>query len=181
MTFDLPLTEQNLILTGYIGPDQPRLGRQIAEQLRMPFVDVEVEIANRADRSIEDIRAYYGETHLKTMEADIVRETALRRSTVIRISGRTLQHADHLPRLQTTGPVICLVIELGAMLRRLHVNMGARYHDPQERAVAFAELKREWAVRGMPGIHEMDTTPLTHEEIIQNVRSLWQDLAIRRG
>ena len=181
MTFDLPLTEQNLILTGYVGHDQPRLGRKIAEQLRMPFIDVEVEIANRADLSVDDIRDYFGETHLKTMEADIVQETALRRSTIIRVSGRTLQHVDHLTRLQTTGPVICLVIELGAMLHRLHVNMGARYHDPQERAIALAELKREWAVRGMPGIHEVDSTTLTDEEIIETVRSLWQEMAIRRG
>ena len=45
----LPFTEQNLILTGYIGPDQPHLGKKIAEQLRMPFFNVELEIAKRVN------------------------------------------------------------------------------------------------------------------------------------
>ena len=36
----LQLTEGNLILTGYIEPNKPRIGRQVAQQLRMPFVDV---------------------------------------------------------------------------------------------------------------------------------------------
>jgi len=181
MTIEFQLTEQNLILTGYIGPDQPLLGRQIASQLHMPFANVEQEIADRVDRPVEEIRAYFGETHLKAIEADIVREAALRRNTVIRVSGRTLVRSDHLTRLQATGPVINLVIALGAMLQRLHVHMGARYHDPQERAIALAQLKREWAVRGAPGIYEIDVMGMTHEQIVTDVVELWQRLTVTRG
>lgn len=181
MTLFLPFTEQNLILTGYVGPDQPHLGRKIAERLRMPVVNVELEIANRVGLPVEEILSYYGETHLKTVEADIVREVALRRSTVIDISGRVLLNSDHFTRFQSTGRIICLVIELGAMLRRLHMTMGARYHDPQERAVALAELKREWAVRRLDGIHKIDTTYQTQEETIAEIVELWQKLAVRRG
>ena len=181
MTLFSPFTEQNLILTGYVGPDQLHLGRKIAEQLRMPFVSVELEIADRVNLPVEDILTYYGATHLKTIEAAIVQETALRRGTVIGISGRILLNGDHLTRLRSTGIVISLVIELGAMLRRLHMTMGARYHDPQERAVALAELKREWAVRGIDGIHEIRTSYQTQEETIAEVVGLWQKLAVRRG
>ena len=177
----LPFTEQNLILTGYIGPDQPHLGKKIAEQLRMPFFNVELEIAKRVNLPVEDILTYYGETHLKTVEADIVQETALRRGSVISISGRILLNGDHLARLQSTGMIVGLVIELGALLRRLHMTMGARYHDPQERAVALAELKREWAVRGGEGIYEINTTYQTQEETIAEVAELWHKLAVRRG
>lgn len=175
----LPFTEQNLILTGYVGPDQPRLGRKIAEHLHMPFVNMELEIAQRVNLPVEEILTYYGETHLKTVEAEIVQEAALRRDTVIGISGRILLNSDHLTRLQSTGIIICLGIELGAMLRRLHTSMGARYHDPQERAVALADLKREWAVRGLDGIHEINTSYQTQEETITEVATLWQELAVR--
>jgi shikimate kinase len=181
MTLFLPFTEQNIILTGYVGPEQPHLARKIAERLRMPVVNVELEIANRVNLPVEEILNYYGETHLKAVEADIVQEVALRRGTVINISGRVLLNGDHLARLQSTGMIVCLVIELGAMLRRLHMTMGAHYHDPQERAVALAELKREWAIRHIDGIHKIDTTYQTQEETITEVAELWQKLAVRRG
>ena len=177
----LPSTEQNLILTGYIGPDMPQLGRQIANRLNLPYTNVEGQIAERLDMTIDEIRDYFGETRLKAIEMEMVQEAALRRRTVIRISGRTLVHVDHLARLQATGPAICLTIALDAMLQRLHINMGARYHDPAERALALGELKREWAVRGQPGIHEVDTTYLDTTEIIEKVALLWQSLAIERA
>lgn len=181
MTDFLPFSYRNLILTGYIGPNQLALSRQIASHLRMPFVNVETEIADRVGLPVDQIRDYYGETRLKSIEAEIVSEAMLRRGSVIYISGRTLVHADHLARLQSTGPVICLVIGLDAMLHRLHINMGARYHDPRERALALGELKREWAIRDYSGVHVLDTTELAEAKIIEQVLERWHELAIERG
>ena len=156
MTF--PIAENNLILTGYTGPRQVMLARQVADVLRMTFVNVEHLIAERVDLPPDQVRAYFGETRLKTVETEIVAEATLRRNTVIHVSGRTLLHGDFLPRLMTTGPVIYLHIALDAMLHRLHVSMGARYNDPSERDLALGNLKREWAIRGTPGLHEIDVT-----------------------
>lgn len=181
MTGFLPVSERNLILTGYVGPSQSLLGRQIAETLRMPLVSVDSIIAERVHLPIDEIRIYYGETRLRAIEAEIIQETLLRRHTVIRVSGRTLVQGDHLPRLAQTGPVICLVVRLGAMLHRLHVHMGARYHNPQERALALGELKREWAVRNLPGIHELDITYMSEPDVVERVTRLWQELALERG
>lgn len=177
----LPLSERNLILTGYIGPNQPLLGRQIAERIRLRFVNFEAIIAERMQLPVEEIRTYYGETRLKSIEAEMIQETALRRSTVIRVGGRTLANGENLERLRETGPVICLTINLDAMLQRLHISMGARFHSPDERALALGDLKREWAVRKMPNIHEIDTTYLDDAAIIEKVASLWQELALERG
>lgn len=177
----LPVSERNLILTGYIGPNQPLLGRQIAERLRMPFVNFDTLIAERVDLPVGDIRTHYGERRLRAIEAELSQETALRRHTLIRVSGRTLVNTDNLTRLQDTGPVICLFVGLDAVLSRLHIDMGARYHSPDERALALGELKREWAVRGLPGVYEVDVTQLEEDEIVEQVAALWQDLTIQRG
>ncbi len=181
MTYFLPISDQNLILTGYIGPNQPLLGRQIADRLRLPFVNIENQIAERVGLPVEEIRIYYGETRLKSIEAEIIKEAMLRRSTVIRVSGRTLLHGDALAKLQQTGTVICLVIGLDAMLQRLHLHLGARYHNPEERALALGQLKREWAVRKMEGIHEINMTYMAEDEVIDTVISRWQELALVRG
>ncbi len=177
----LGASDRNLILTGYIGPDMAPLGRQIAEAISQPFVNLEALIAERARLTIDEIRTYFGEIRLKSIEAEIVQETALRRRTVILVSGRTLAQADHFNRLQKTGPIIALTIALDAMLQTLHMNMGARYHDPRKRASAISQLKQEWAILKQKGLHKINTTYMTRDEIVQTCIHTWRDLAIERA
>lgn len=180
MVFGQSTTERNLILTGYVEPNKPRIGRQIAERLRMRFIDVEEQIEQRMGDNIDVIRANYGERRLKSIEDEIIDELILHRQSLIRVNGSTLMHSDNLERLQETGHVLVLVARLDEILRRLHVTLGARYHDPGERAIAIGELKRQWAVRNKPGVHEINATYQSEAEIVQSVLDVWQEVSIER-
>lgn len=177
----LTLTDRNLILTGYSEPNKPRVGRQVAERLKMPFVDVEERIQDRMGDTIDTLRETFGERHVKTLESSIMEEMVLHRNSVIRISGGILAHNDHFERMAETGPVICLVARLDAILQRLHLTMGARYHNPAERGAQLGILRREWAVRKKVGIHELDVTDLDEGRMILAISDYWQRLAIARG
>jgi shikimate kinase len=174
----LALSDRNIILTGYTGPNQPTIGRRIASKMQMRYLDIEREIEDRTGTSINDIRALYGESRLKTLEAGVVQEALLYRSAVIRISGQTLLHGNHYERLQETGPVICLVASLDAVLQSLHLALGGRYHNPNERALALGHLKREWAVRKLPDLYEIDTTYMPEDDVIEAVIGRWQQVVI---
>ena len=147
----------------------------------MRFVDVEAEIEQRTGEELEDIRSNYGERRVKTVENEIMNQVVLYRQTVLRINGSTLTHDDHLESLLPFSIVICLVARLDSILQRLHLSLGARYHDPAERAMALGRLNREWAVRGQPGVYEIDATDLDEEAIVNQTMALWQELAIERG
>ncbi|QPC83585.1 hypothetical protein G4Y79_04165 [Phototrophicus methaneseepsis] len=181
MAFSLPLTERNLILTGYIEPNKPRVGRQVAERLKMRFIDVEAEIEQRIGDELETIRNSFGERRVKAVEDEIMQQVILYRQAVIRVNGSTLMHSEHLEKMLPNSIVICPVARLDAILQGLHLTFGARYHDPAERAAALGELKREWAVRGQPGVHELDATDLDEPALIHEIIAMWQDLAIQRG
>jgi shikimate kinase len=180
MVTGLPLTERNLILTGYIEPNKPRVGRQVADALNMPFVDVEQQIEERFGTDMQSIREQFGMRRLKTVEAELMDEAVLRRNTVLRINGSTLMHSDHFERIAQTGPVICLVARLDAILQRLHLMMGARYHDPAERGAALSHLQREWAVRKFETLYELDATDKKEPDIVQDTVALWREVAIER-
>ncbi len=167
--------DQNLILTGYIGPGQLIIARRAAERLRMPFVDFETVVEDRAGLSGEDLRIRFGEARLKTLESELVTEVALYRGTVIHISGKTLQQSSHFARLSETGPVICVVATLDAVLRRLHLALGARYHDPYERDIALGTLRREWVIRKQAGIIEIDTSYLSEDQMVEAVAVAWRE------
>jgi shikimate kinase len=174
----LASTDLNLILTGYTGPNQPRIGQQAAERLKLRYVNVELQLEARAEMPLDEFRARYGETRLKTLEAEVMRDLLLHRGSVIRVSGEMLLRGDYHRRLAETGPVLCLTVTLDAVLRRLHLSLGARYHNPHERALAIGQLKREWAVRRLPDIHEIDSTYMNEEATVARVVETWQSIAI---
>jgi shikimate kinase len=174
----LPVSDLNLILTGYTGPRQPAIGRRGAAMLHRTFVNIDMQIEERHEMSIEEIRTRFGETRLKTLETEVAQEVLLYRSAVIRVSGQTLLHSGHYERFSATGPVVCLVASLDSVLQNLHLTLGARYHNPNERALVLGELQREWAVRSCPGILEIDTTYKSETEIADAVIALWQQLVL---
>ncbi len=176
MLFSHP--DRNLILTGYTGPNQPAIGQQVAERLKMRLVNVDTQIETRAEMTLEELQRRYGATHFKMLEAEIMQDVLLYRGAVIRVGGQTLLHGDYVHRLQESGSIICLTVTLDAVLRRLHLSLGARYHNPQERALAIGRLKQEWAVRHLEGIHELDATYLNESETVNAIIALWQKTAV---
>ncbi|MEO8612539.1 MAG: shikimate kinase [Chloroflexota bacterium] len=174
----LSFADRNLILTGYTGPNQPPIGQQIAERLKMRYVNVELHIEMREGMASEAVRTRYGDARLKTVESEVMQDVLLNRSSVIRVSGQTLLRSDYAKRLGETGPIICLVASLGAVLQRLHLSLGRNYHNPHERALAIGYLKREWAVRKLDGIHEIDTTYLSEADVMNTLIGIWQQSLI---
>ncbi|MDQ7027381.1 MAG: shikimate kinase [Anaerolineae bacterium] len=176
----LQITERNLIVTGYVEPNKPRIARQVAQQLRMPFVDVAELIELRTGDSVDVIREQYGERRLKTVECEVMEEVLLHRKAVIRVSGSTLVHSEHYERLQQTSIIICLVARLDAVLQRMHMTLGARYHNPYERGAQLGNLQREWLVRKKEGLLELDFTYHDEASMIKDILNLWQEVAIER-
>lgn len=174
----LPVSDRNLILTGYTGPYQPLIGRRIAQLLKMPYVNIEWQIEERAGIPMDEIRVRYGESRLKMLENEVVQEAVLHRNAVIRISGQVLRHSQHYERFLETGPVICLVATLDSVLQSLHLSLGARYHNPAERGMALAHLQREWSARHLPGILEIDATYMKEDEIVERVIQEWQAVVV---
>ena len=174
----IPVVDRNLILTGYTGPGQPAIGRQIAALLQMPFVNINMQIEERHGMTSEEIRTRFGASRLKTLEIEVVQEALLHRNAVIRVDGQTLMHGKHLERFQETGPIICLTASLDSVLQSLHLMLGARYHNPDERALAVGHMQREWAVRKLAGIYEIDTTYMAEAAIVEAVINQWQAVVV---
>lgn len=175
------LTDLNLIITGYIEPNRPRISRQLAERLGLRMVDVDRQIEDRFGDSMDVIRSTYGQRRLKTVESDIMNEISLYRNTLIRVSGSTLINSGYVESLQRTGPIVCLVASLDSILKRIHLTLGARYHNPSERAAAIGELQREWKIRDYDNVYEFDATYKAEADLITEVSDFWRDIALRRG
>ena len=95
----------NLIITGYIEPNRPRISRQLAQELGLEMIDVDRRIEDYFGDKIENIRAIYGQPRLKAIETQIMDDVVLHRRALIRVSGSTLINSGHLLELQRTGVI----------------------------------------------------------------------------
>ncbi len=181
-TRDFPLHgDLNLIVTGYLEPNRPRLSQQLALRLGLELIDVERAIEERLGATVDQMRQLYGERRLKAIETQIMDEIVLHRRALIRVSGNTLLNSGHLAELQRNGVIVCLVASLDSILRRIHLTLGARYHDPVERSRAIGELQREWRIREVENIVEFDATTISEAILVERIVDFWRDLALRRG
>ena len=181
VTQGFALSERNLVLTGYAEPNKPMITQQVAQTLDMPYVDVEQRIEEYVGETMEQIRATFGERRLKAIEETVMQEVILHRHTVIRISASILNTDEHFTTLERTGPIINLFAQLGSILQKVHLGLGSRYHNPDERAVIIGDIKREWKIRQRPGLFEIDATYLSDEELTDQIVARWQLLAIERA
>ncbi|MBE2183388.1 MAG: hypothetical protein IAE89_08170 [Anaerolineae bacterium] len=168
--------DQNLILTGYLGPLQLPTARHTAEALHMRFVDFESRLEDHSGMPGEEVRALYGESRLKTLEDELLSEIALYRGTLIAIGGETLVRGAY-NLLHTTGPVICSVASVDAVLQRLHLALGARFHDPRERDLALGKVRREWSIRKNPDVRIVDTSYMNDMQMVEAIIACWREAA----
>ncbi len=169
-----PAPYRNLILAGAMGVGKRDVAAQIAARFAAPLRDLDAEITTREGMSPEQLRVFFGEARLRSVESELCRELALQRGAVISVSASTLLVEANRRRLQESGVVLVLVTALNEVLRRLHVDLGDRFHDPRERALALARLRVEWQVRDLPGLPHLDTTLLTTRRVVEEAVAFWQ-------
>jgi len=169
-----PAPYRNLILAGTMGVGKRDVAAQIAARFNAPLRDLDAEITTREGMSPEQLRVLFGEARLRSVESELCRELALQRGAVVSVSASTLLVEANRRRLQESGVVLVLVTALNEVLRRLHVDLGDRFHDPRERALALARLRVEWQVRDLPGLPHLDTTLLTAGRVVEEAVAFWQ-------
>lgn len=165
---------RNLLLTGHLGAGKRSAGRAVAQRLGALLIDIEGEIETREGRTLRELRELFGQAHARAMEAEICHELALRRSAVIVATGDVFLHPANKAILTADSQVLCLTCALDEVLRRMYTAMGARFHEPNERARIVARLKREWRLRTMPDLPRLDTTDLSVDQVADRAIAYWR-------
>jgi shikimate kinase len=65
-----------IFLIGLSGSGKTTLGKLLAEELHVPFVDMDWEIEKKEKKSIKEIFSQQGEDHFRQLESEVLREWA---------------------------------------------------------------------------------------------------------
>ncbi len=168
----------NVVVTGFMGTGKTAVGEAVAELLRRPFVDMDLEIEKRAQKPIPRIFAEDGEEAFRALESDLCHELSSQEGLVIATGGGALVNPDNRQAMIAGGNVVCLDCGPDEILRRLTAEGDGdgiaerpllQVDDPA------AEIERLLAARGeaysaIPW--QVDTTGLSVEEVAARVERI---------
>jgi shikimate kinase len=98
----------NLALIGFMGAGKTSVGRLVADQLRLDYLDTDELIQSRTGRTISDIFAKDGEPAFRALEQQVTGELSTREWTLIATGGGLPTRPENLAILKTHALVVCL-------------------------------------------------------------------------
>ena len=111
-------TPGSLFLTGPMGAGKSTIGRQLANQLHLPFHDSDHEIESRTGVDIPLIFELEGEAGFRKRETTVIDELTRLPNIVLATGGGAVMDPDNRQHLKTRGRVIYLHTSVNHQLKR---------------------------------------------------------------
>lgn len=116
----------NVALFGFMGVGKSVIGRLLAEELGLTFVDLDEEVVRRTGKTIATIFEDEGEAAFREVERAVAHEIAARDDQVIACGGGTVLDNENLGRLRRTSTMILLKAEPEFILERVEAEGDVR-------------------------------------------------------
>ena len=163
----------NVILVGPMGAGKSTIGRLLAAELRLAFVDSDDEIERRCGADISWIFDKEGEEGFRDRETSMLHELVLRRGIVLATGGGAIERAENRRLLAEHGFVVYLHTSIGRQTERTARDRKRPLLQNADPALVLKELmsRRDPLYR--------EAADLVVSTDTRNARSMVQDLANR--
>ena len=115
-----------VFLVGFMGAGKTTLGRLLAEQLKIPFIDLDDLIQKYTHQSIPDIFEKKGEDEFRKIETRLLHQTVLIQDAVIATGGGTPCFQNNMEWMNQHGSTIWLTAPFEIIYSRLSDNQMNR-------------------------------------------------------
>jgi len=112
------LKHNNLFLVGPMGAGKTTIGRFLAENLNLEFVDLDAEIEDRCGANIPWIFDVEGEDGFRKRESKMLDEVASRNGVLLATGGGAVLSENNREILKQRGYVVYLSASVGQLLER---------------------------------------------------------------
>lgn len=113
--------ERPIFLVGFMGSGKTTVGKLLASQLQVPFVDLDEEIERQHGMTIFEMFKTYGEKYFREIEHEAIRGYAQREApaAVIALGGGAFAQPNNIDLIQKTGISIWLDVPLEELEKRV--------------------------------------------------------------
>ncbi len=135
------MSEQHIFLVGPMGVGKTTVGRQLADLLHRPFIDVDAEIESRCGADIPWIFDMEGEQGFRERESKVLSDiVANNPSSVIATGGGVVLSKKNRQLLQACGQVIYLSASKEQLYERMRRDKSRPLLQVEDREKVIAEL-----------------------------------------
>lgn len=98
----------NIVLIGFMGSGKTVVGRRLAAELRLDFLDTDELIEKTAGKKISEIFAAEGEEYFRDLESEVLKTLRDYDHFVLSTGGGMVLRAENVALLKGLGPVVLL-------------------------------------------------------------------------
>jgi shikimate kinase len=163
------LGRRSLVLVGMMGAGKSSIGRKLASQLGLPFVDADAEIELAAGMSISEIFAKHGEPYFRAGEARVIARLLDGGAQVLATGGGAFMNPETRAAIGAKGISIWLKAEYEVLLRRIKRRSDRpmlKTKDPAETLKQLLHERDPVYAEADVAVHSRD---VPHEMIIAEI------------
>src|SRR6266498_4777663 len=109
----------HIFLYGPSGSGKSTIGKRLANNLHLPFVDSDLVLEINASKSIPQIVAEHGMPQVRDLESNALQQIINDKESVIALGGGALLRDDNRALVEKNGRVVLLAAELPTLVDRL--------------------------------------------------------------
>jgi shikimate kinase len=133
-------------LVGMMGSGKSAVGRALARQLGLSFLDTDERVEARAGRSVAAIFAEGGEAAFRALERGVIEELA-GRPAIVALGGGAIAQPGSREELAASGTLVWLRAAPATLLERVGDGSGRPLLESLDRAGRLARLRELLAQR----------------------------------
>lgn len=164
---------KRIALIGLRGAGKSTVGKALAERLGRPFIELNEQIEREAGISVQEIITLYGQAGYRKLERRCLEELAIANpEVVLATGGGIVVEAPTYQLLLSSFYTVWLRADPEVHFRRVMEQRDARIATPGHYREAMDNIRNTLAARehlGRMAALEVDTTPLTVEEVVERI------------
>ena len=172
-------TSSNVYLIGPMGVGKTTIGKALAKNLALEFIDSDREIENRTGVSIMTIFDIEGDAGFRDREVKVILEMAKRRGIVLATGGGAILRSENRQALRNSGLVVYLHATVEMQLERTRnshnrplLNKGSRRSVIEDLMQEREPLYRQEA--DIVYVTDSRSPQVAAREIASEIREKWQ-------
>ena len=115
-----------IFLVGFMGSGKTTLGRALAHDMQVEFIDLDSYIESRFHKTVSELFAERGETGFRQLERNMLHEVAEFEDVIVATGGGTPCYFDNMEYMNSHGTTVHLVASPDVLFTRLTISHTQR-------------------------------------------------------
>lgn len=163
----------NIVLVGFMGTGKTSVGRRLAMQLRMRYVDTDDIIEQDSGRRISNIFEEDGEPAFRDLESEAVRKAAKLYNHIISTGGGVVLRDANMEALKRGGIIFCLTATPEEIYRRVRHQTHRPLLQTPDALAKIRSMLEERCPYYAEADYTVRTTGRSFQEIMGYIRQVY--------